>query len=79
MHKGYRNDNITAFLSHLLEVIWESRLAALYFARYDLASPCIEIPASGHDSFVPCGPLGALQMHALLIKHFVGEFRAYAV
>lgn len=75
---GYRNDNISAFLSHLLEVIWESRLAALFSARYDLASPRPEIPASVHDSFAPCGPLGALQMHALLIKRFVEEFGAYA-
>lgn len=74
----YRNDNISAFLSHLLEAIWESRLAARFSARYDLASPCPEIPASVHDSFAPRGPLGALQMHALLIKRFVGEFRAYA-
>lgn len=69
-----RNDNISAFLSHLLEVIWESRLVDLFSARYD---PCTEILASVHDSFALCRPLGALHMHALLTKHFVGEFRAY--
>lgn len=72
-------DNVWAFLLQLLKVIWESRLLALCpFARYDLASTCTGGPAAIHDSFTPSGPLEALQMHALLIKRFVGEFKAYA-
>lgn len=43
-----------------------------------LLGPCTRGPAAIHDSFTPSGLLEALQMHALLIKRFVGEFKAYA-